>query len=109
MYFCPSALEGDEGGRGRLGGPLAVRPSLQHPRLVPAPTSTLTNAPQPMEPAGRAREVTVEGWVGGAQEIKKHKELLGREAGTGRARRGTANLPPPTSTSPEPSGALVLQ
>lgn len=44
-----------------------------------------------MEPAGRVRKVTVEVWIGGAQEIKKHEELLEREA-----RWDVANLARPS-------------
>lgn len=83
--------------------------SLQHPRQVSAYTFTLTNAPEPMEPAGRAREVTVEGRVGGSQEIKKHKELLGREARTEQPGGMLPTSCPPPPTSPAPSRALVLQ
>lgn len=90
-------------------GACPPQPSHLHPRLEPASPVTLTDAPQPMEPAGRAGEVTVEGWVGGSQEIKKHEELLGREARTGEARWDAANLTLPAPALTEPSGALVLQ
>ena len=69
----------------------------------------LTDAPQPMEPAGRARKVTVEGRVGGSQEIKKHKEILGREARTGEARRDAASLVSPASHLTGTQWGLVLQ
>lgn len=63
-------------------GTRPTRLALPHPSLVPAPPTpvTLTDAPQPMEPAGRVREMTVEVRIRGTQEIKKHEELLGREA-----------------------------
>lgn len=85
VCFYSHALEAREV-EGRLDGPSETGASLSpaavpHPRLVPASTFTLTDAPQPMEPAGRVREVTVEVWVWGAQEIQKHEELLGTEAG----------------------------
>lgn len=37
----------------------------------------LTDAPQSLEPAGCAGEVTEEDWTGRSQKVKKDKELLG--------------------------------
>lgn len=54
-----------------------------------------------MEPAGRAREVTIEGRIRGSQEIKKYKELLGREA-----RREAANLASFPTPCQNPGGPL---
>lgn len=71
----------------------------------------LTDAPEPMEPADGAREVAVEGWVWGSQEIQKYKELL-QERQPRLERGGQLGwiLPPtsPLPPGPSPAGALAL-
>lgn len=46
----------------------------------------LTDAPQSLEPARCAGEVTEEDWTGCSQKVKKDKELLGKESGAGGCR-----------------------
>lgn len=110
VCFCPSALERQQGGGGRLDDPSENRYpphpgcSSSIPGRCPPPTFMLTNAPQAMEPASCVREMTVEVWIRGAQEIEKHEELLGRERPGGISPTLCRPLPP----SPEPSGGPGL-
>lgn len=74
-----------------------------------ASTFTLTDAPEPIEPAGRVREVTVEGRTGGSQEIKKHEEHLERESrGDAANLTDTLSLPGQNPVGPGLTIAWIL-
>lgn len=79
-------------------------------RCLPWPWPTLlTDAPQTLEPAGCAGEVTEEDWTGCSQKVKKDKELLG-EGVQGQRLLSPVYSPtppspaPPLPPAPEPRG-----